>query len=173
MSLSKVHAFHQAAKLNGRWVYSPFRRRPVGPFHPANKPSLICVTRSGHIRLVYQNPDSKWAQISAELKNTGYSDRLLTHAAIAATPGGCLSPTHPRRAFLPLLLFSFVLMKTQLVFLSLRTPRAGKSVFIVCSLPGTLPSGIQARASKDLLLRLFPSPAFVSSIVKSRCPLMS
>lgn len=85
-----VHAFHQAAKRNGRWVYSPFRRRPVGPFHPANKPSLICVTRSGHIRLVYQNPDNKWAEISAELKNTGYSDKLLTHAAIVATPGASI-----------------------------------------------------------------------------------
>lgn len=84
---AQVHAFHQAAKLNGRWAYSPFRRRPIGPFHPANKAALVCVTRSGHIKLLYQNPDSRWAEISAELKSTGYSDRLLTHAAMMATQG--------------------------------------------------------------------------------------
>ena len=83
----QVHAFYQAAKVNGRWAYSPFRRRPTGPFHPANKAALACVTRSGLIKLLYQNPDSRWTEISAELKNTGYSDRLLTHAAMVATQG--------------------------------------------------------------------------------------
>lgn len=43
------------------------------------------MTRAGQIKLIYQNPDSKWAELPAELKNTGYSDRLLTHAAMAAT----------------------------------------------------------------------------------------
>jgi len=36
---------------------------------------------------MYQNPDSKWAELPNELKNTGYSDRLLTHAALVATQG--------------------------------------------------------------------------------------
>lgn len=89
LTLWQIHAFHQAVKMNGRWAYSPFRRRPVGPFHPANKGALICVTRAGQIRLLYQNPDSKWAELPAELKNTGYSDRLLTHAAMVATQGIC------------------------------------------------------------------------------------
>lgn len=39
------------------------------------------------MRLIYQNPDSKWAELPAELKNTGYSDRLLTHASMVATQG--------------------------------------------------------------------------------------
>ncbi|KAG2022076.1 hypothetical protein GB937_004170 [Aspergillus fischeri] len=89
-----VHSFYQAAKVQGRWAYSPFRRRPIGPFHPVNKAGLVCVTRSGIIRLLYQNPDSRWAEISAELKNTGYSDRLLTHAALVSTQGGILVATH-------------------------------------------------------------------------------
>ncbi|KAJ5140385.1 hypothetical protein N7448_003793 [Penicillium atrosanguineum] len=89
-----VHAFHQAAKVNGRWAYSPFRRRPVGPFHPANKGALLCVTRAGQIKLMYQNPDSKWAELPNELKNTGYSDRLLTHAALVATQAGILITTY-------------------------------------------------------------------------------
>jgi mediator of RNA polymerase II transcription subunit 16 len=83
----QVHAFHQAARLNGRWGYSPFRRRPIGPFHPAGKIGLLCVTRSGVVRLLYQNPDHRWAEISTELKTIGHSDRLLTHAALLATPG--------------------------------------------------------------------------------------
>ncbi|CAL5871048.1 uncharacterized protein PFLUO_LOCUS5292 [Penicillium psychrofluorescens] len=93
-SQRSIHAFHQAAKVNGRWAYSPFRRRPLGPFHPANKGGLLCVTRAGQIKLIYQNPDSKWAELPAELKNTGYSDRLLTHAAMAATQSGILLATY-------------------------------------------------------------------------------
>ncbi|KAJ5091848.1 Mediator complex subunit Med16 [Penicillium alfredii] len=89
-----VHAFHQAAKMNGRWAYSPFRCRPIGPFHPANKGALICVTRAGQIKLIYQNPDSKWAELPAELKTTGYSDRLLTHASLVATQAGVLLATY-------------------------------------------------------------------------------
>ncbi|KAJ5279815.1 Mediator complex subunit Med16 [Penicillium angulare] len=90
----RLHAFHQAAKVNGRWAYTPFRRRPIGPFHPANKNALICVTRAGQIRLMYQNPDSKWTELPAELKNTGYSDRMLTHASIVATASGVLIATY-------------------------------------------------------------------------------
>ncbi|PWY81960.1 mediator of RNA polymerase II transcription subunit 16 [Aspergillus heteromorphus CBS 117.55] len=89
-----VHAFYQAAKVQGRWAYSPFRRRPVGPFHPANKAALVCITRSGIMKLLYQNPDGRWAEISAELKNTSYSDRLLTHAALVATQNGVLVATY-------------------------------------------------------------------------------
>lgn len=45
------------------------------------------MTRSGLIKLLYQNPDSRWTEISTELKNAGYSDRLLTHAALVTTQG--------------------------------------------------------------------------------------
>ncbi|KAJ5946495.1 Mediator complex subunit Med16 [Penicillium verhagenii] len=90
-----IQSFHQATKVNGRWTYSPFRRRPIGPFNPTvNKSALICVTRSGQIRLHYQNPDGKWAELPAELKTTGYSDRLLTHASIVATQAGILIATY-------------------------------------------------------------------------------
>ncbi|KAL4782995.1 mediator of RNA polymerase II transcription subunit 16 [Aspergillus varians] len=89
-----VHSFYQAAKVQGRWAYSPFRRRPIGPFHPANKAALLCVTRSGVMKLIYQNPDNRWAEITAELKNTSYSDRLITHAALVATQAGILIATH-------------------------------------------------------------------------------
>jgi Mediator complex subunit 16 len=48
---------------------------------------VLGVTRSGLLRLLYQNPDHRWADASAELKHAGHSDRLLTHAALVATPG--------------------------------------------------------------------------------------
>ncbi|OJJ49688.1 hypothetical protein ASPZODRAFT_89066 [Penicilliopsis zonata CBS 506.65] len=93
-SQRSVHAFHQAAKMNGRWAYSPFRRRPTPPFHPGNKPALLTLSRSGQLKLLYQNPDSRWAELSAELKNTGHSDRLLTHATMVATQNGILVATY-------------------------------------------------------------------------------
>ncbi|KAL2832149.1 mediator complex, subunit Med16 [Aspergillus cavernicola] len=89
-----VHSFYQAAKVQGRWAYSPFRRRLIGPFHAANKAALLCITRSGIMKLLYQNPDNRWAEITAELKNTSYSDRLLTHAALVPTQTGILIATH-------------------------------------------------------------------------------
>ncbi|KAI2790102.1 Mediator of RNA polymerase II transcription subunit 16 [Penicillium oxalicum] len=90
----QVQAYQQAAKLNNRWAYSPFRWRPTHPSHPAGKSSLITVTRAGQIRLMYQNINGKWAEVPAELKNTGYSDRLLTHAAMVATQGTILLATY-------------------------------------------------------------------------------
>ncbi|KAL3480222.1 mediator of RNA polymerase II transcription subunit 16 [Aspergillus californicus] len=89
-----VHSFYQAAKVQGRWAYSPFRRRPIGPFHPANKASLLCITKSGIMKLIYQNPDNRWTEATVELKNTSYSDRLLTHAALVTTQTGILIATH-------------------------------------------------------------------------------
>ncbi|CAK45284.1 uncharacterized protein An08g02480 [Aspergillus niger] len=89
-----VHAFYQAAKVQGRWAYSPFRRRPIGPFHPANKAALLCITRSGSMKLLYQNPDGRWDDISVDLKSTSYSDRLLSHAALVATQNGILVATY-------------------------------------------------------------------------------
>ncbi|KAJ5893975.1 Mediator complex subunit Med16 [Penicillium taxi] len=88
------HAFQQAAKVNGRWAYTPFRRRPIGPFNVANKGALVCVTRAGQIRLLYQHPDSRWAELPAELKNTLYSDRILTHASMISTQAGILLATY-------------------------------------------------------------------------------
>ncbi|KAK2777293.1 mediator complex subunit [Emmonsiellopsis sp. PD_33] len=86
-----LHAFHTATRVNGRWSYPPYRRRPLGPLHPANKSTLVVVTKSGNLKLHYQVRESKWTEISAELKNPGYSDGVLTHAAISP----CISPEGP------------------------------------------------------------------------------
>ncbi|CAG8331554.1 unnamed protein product [Penicillium salamii] len=93
-SQRSIHSFHQGAKVNGRWAYSPFRRRPIGPFHPINKGALLSVTRAGQMKLIYQNPDSKWAELPIELNNTGSSEMLLTHASMTATQAGILLATY-------------------------------------------------------------------------------
>ncbi|KAF5859321.1 mediator complex subunit [Aspergillus alliaceus] len=60
--------------------------KDAGLIHHFDAAQLVLFTR--------QNPDNKWAEISAELKNASYSDRLLTHAALVATQNGVLIATH-------------------------------------------------------------------------------
>ncbi|KAI1928152.1 Mediator of RNA polymerase II transcription subunit 16 [Ophidiomyces ophidiicola] len=85
-----THAFQKATKRDNQWVYSRFARKPSGPYHPLNKPALVCVTRSGHARLLYQNQDSKWDERNVELQSVTSSEDILTHAALMPSPGGTL-----------------------------------------------------------------------------------
>lgn len=50
------------------------------------------MTKSGHIKLIYQNPDMRWAEVSTELNPVGYLDGLLTHAAMAPAEGKITKP---------------------------------------------------------------------------------
>lgn len=59
----------------------------MGPFHPANKSALVAVTRGGLIRLVYQQPDGRWLEASAEIGSISSSVDLLTHASLCADKG--------------------------------------------------------------------------------------
>ncbi|OJD23025.1 hypothetical protein ACJ73_05625 [Blastomyces percursus] len=86
-----LFGFHKATRTNERWNYPAYRRRPLGPLHPVNKSALVIVTKSGHIKLIYQNPDLRWGEISTELKTVGYLDGLLTHAALAPAEGSGIS----------------------------------------------------------------------------------
>ncbi|PGH02542.1 hypothetical protein GX51_04568 [Blastomyces parvus] len=92
LSVSRqLFGFHKATRTNNRWTYPPYRRRPLGPLHPFNKSALVIVTKSGHIKLIYQNPDLRWGEISTELKTVGYLDGMLTHAALAPAEGNGIS----------------------------------------------------------------------------------
>ncbi|EEH45765.2 uncharacterized protein PADG_01915 [Paracoccidioides brasiliensis Pb18] len=86
-----LFGFHKATRTDDRWSYPAHRRRPLGPLHPVNKSGLVLVTKSGHIKIIYQNPDMRWAEISAELTSIGYSDGILTHAAMAPAEGSGIS----------------------------------------------------------------------------------
>ncbi|KAK2861130.1 hypothetical protein FQN49_004519, partial [Arthroderma sp. PD_2] len=83
-----VHTFSHAGRANGRWAYVRYPRRPMGPFHPLHKSALIVITRSGKLRLLYQNQESKWGDMVIELHSTGYTNDILTHAAMAPVDGG-------------------------------------------------------------------------------------
>ncbi|EAA65820.1 hypothetical protein AN1227.2 [Aspergillus nidulans FGSC A4] len=63
-------------------------------FDPDDDGAQIVGMMSGVMKLLYQNPDGRWAEITTELKNTSYSDRLLTHAALVTTQAGILVATH-------------------------------------------------------------------------------
>ncbi|KAM5439122.1 Mediator of RNA polymerase II transcription subunit 16 [Microsporum canis] len=83
-----VHTFSHAGRANGRWAYVRYPRRPMGPIHPLHKLALLVVTRSGKLRLLYQNQESKWGDMVVELHNTGYTDDVLTHASMTPVDGG-------------------------------------------------------------------------------------
>jgi mediator of RNA polymerase II transcription subunit 16 len=83
--------------MNGRWAYYRYARRPLGPFHPTGKNALVCVTRAGNVRFIYQTPDSKWAEVAAELRSAGSSSGVLTHAAMIPVEGIYPFPIKPTR----------------------------------------------------------------------------
>lgn len=83
----QVLAFHKATKADGRWSYLRYPRQPVGPLNPSSRAALVCVTRSGRIRFLYQQIDMRWAESCADLCHIGYSDGLLTHAAMTPSEG--------------------------------------------------------------------------------------
>lgn len=85
--LLKVHTFSHAGRASGRWAYVRYPRRPMGPFHPLHKLALFVVTRSGKLKLLYQNQESKWGDMVIELQNTGYTDDVLTHASMTPVDG--------------------------------------------------------------------------------------
>ena len=39
------------------------------------------------MRLLYQNPDGRWSEISADLKTSGHTDSILTHVGLVAIQG--------------------------------------------------------------------------------------
>ena len=59
----------------------------MGPFNPFNKSALVAVSRGGILRLVYQQPDGRWLEVSAEVENFGTSADVLTHASLCADKG--------------------------------------------------------------------------------------
>ncbi|KAK2742596.1 mediator complex subunit [Myotisia sp. PD_48] len=90
----QIPTFSKAVKTSGRWTYVRYLRRPTGPFHPLNKSALICVTRSGNLRLLYQTHDGRWGEITQELRKTRYTEEVLTHAALSPVEGGIIALTY-------------------------------------------------------------------------------
>jgi mediator of RNA polymerase II transcription subunit 16 len=61
----------------------------AGPYNPVEgKSALICLTKSGVLRLLYQRRDSRWLETTTELEETGSAiDSSFTHASFAPDVG--------------------------------------------------------------------------------------
>lgn len=79
--------YRGAVRHEGQWNYTASTHKPMGPFHPFNKSALVAVTRGGTLRLVYQQPDSRWLEALTEIESIGSSIDVLTHASLCADKG--------------------------------------------------------------------------------------
>ncbi len=63
----------------------------MGPYHPAGpsppKAALVSVTRSGVLRLLFQQPENKWGETHTDLEAVTTSNDLLTHASFCSDRG--------------------------------------------------------------------------------------
>ncbi|KAL9621962.1 MAG: hypothetical protein Q9160_003624 [Pyrenula sp. 1 TL-2023] len=76
-----------ASKEKSHWNWTASNRRPLGPFF--NR-ALLCVTRSGVLKMLYQQPNSRWGVVATELRSAFSSCSELTHAALGSTSGNRL-----------------------------------------------------------------------------------
>jgi mediator of RNA polymerase II transcription subunit 16 len=72
-----------------------------GPYNPVEgKSALICVTKSGVLRLLYQqrDRDSRWLETTAELEVSGSAiESSITHASFAPDVGESILTSEGRR----------------------------------------------------------------------------
>jgi mediator of RNA polymerase II transcription subunit 16 len=60
-----------------------------GPYNPVEgKSALICLTKGGVLRLLYQQRDSRWLETTTELEESGTAiESTFTHASFAPDIG--------------------------------------------------------------------------------------
>ena len=71
-------------KTANGWFFKQIAQRYLGPRSPNQKPALICVTRSGTFRVLFQGQDSRWQEFKSETENGASPSELVTHAAMCA-----------------------------------------------------------------------------------------
>ena len=77
--------FHKPMyKTTNGWFFKQIPQRYLGSRSPNQKPALICVTRSGTFRVLFQGQDSRWQEFKSETENVASPSELLTHAAMCA-----------------------------------------------------------------------------------------
>jgi mediator of RNA polymerase II transcription subunit 16, fungi type len=76
-----------ASRDNNQWSYRILPGNITGAHHPIdNKQAMLCVTRSGTIRLLYQFDDG-WLETAVDMETIGSTKHALTHADILAENG--------------------------------------------------------------------------------------
>lgn len=75
-------------KTNDQWNFNYSQHKFLGPRNPyqhvnnPQKASMVAVTRSGLIRVLYQGQDNRWQDFKSELENIASPAELLTHATM-------------------------------------------------------------------------------------------
>ena len=83
MSLQSI--FHKPMyKTANGWFFKQIPQRYLGSRSPNQKPALICVTRSGTFRVLFQGQDSRWQEFKSETEIVASPSELITHAAMCA-----------------------------------------------------------------------------------------
>ncbi|KAF2842252.1 hypothetical protein M501DRAFT_998516 [Patellaria atrata CBS 101060] len=78
----KSAVFWSGQRDSDQWVYRMSHHLPAGPHNPVqNRSALVCVTRSGTVRLLYQQVDGQWLETVTELENITTASETLTHAS--------------------------------------------------------------------------------------------
>ncbi|KAI9840522.1 MAG: mediator complex subunit [Thelocarpon superellum] len=78
--------YRPAVKADDGYQYLGSSHKTMGPFHPYSvqgRSALICLTRGGAVRLLYQQVDQRWLDVKAELETLGGSIDVISHASFA------------------------------------------------------------------------------------------
>ena len=70
------------------WNFSCTPQKAGGPHVPKDRPGYVYVTRSGILKVVYQQGADRWVEARVDLKDVGGPSDLLTHAAICPDKSG-------------------------------------------------------------------------------------
>lgn len=95
MSFNAHLNYHQsgiywsAALSEEDWKFRMSHHLSPGPYNPVEgKSALVCLTRSGVLRLLYQHRDGRWNETTADLEDSASTiDYSFTHASFAPDAG--------------------------------------------------------------------------------------
>lgn len=84
-------------KSEGHYQLSVSQYKTMGPFAPKSRSALLCITRGGVLRLLFQQPDSRWSEVKKSMDALASSEDILSHASFCADRG-IRSSTSSRKA---------------------------------------------------------------------------
>jgi mediator of RNA polymerase II transcription subunit 16 len=83
--------FWSAKQTGDDWKFQMSHHLSPGPYNPfEGKSALVCLTRSGVLRLLYQQKDGKWLETNTDIEVEGPAiavESSFTHASFAPDVG--------------------------------------------------------------------------------------
>ncbi|QDS74407.1 hypothetical protein FKW77_005772 [Venturia effusa] len=88
----KSAIFWSAVRQGDDWTFSKTQHMSTGPYNPAEgKSALVCLTRSGVLRLLFQQRDGKWHETNTDIEGPAIAvESSFTHASFAPNVSGAL-----------------------------------------------------------------------------------